>query len=126
MGARDLVESLGDGPLDELAGILSADAEWWVAGDPAKFPWAGSFIGPTGFLRFLAHLRGALEYQRFATIEVVDGGDSFVQIVDAAGIARATGRSFRSLIARSFTERGGKLVRVRSLYDTAAYERALF
>lgn len=125
MGARELVESLGDRPLDQVAGILAADAEWWVAGDPAKLPWAGSFIGPSGFLRFLAALRGALEYQRFNTIEVIDGGESFVQIVEAAGIARATRRPFESVIARSFTERGGKLVRVRSLYDTAAYERAL-
>lgn len=54
-------------------------------GQPRKLPWAGSFIGLGGFLRFLTALRGALEYQHFNTTEVIDGSESFVEIVDVAG-----------------------------------------
>ena len=111
--------------MERFSEILAGDAEWWVAGDPARLPWAGSFIGPQGFLRFLTALRAALEYQRFETIEVIDGGGTYVQVVNAAGVARMTGRPFESLIVRSFTEEAGRLIRVRSLYDTAAYERAV-
>ena len=123
--ARDLVEPLIDGTIDGLAGVLAEDAEWWVAGDPARLPWAGSFVGPDGFRRFLAALRQALEYRKFETVDVVDAGNSFIQIVQGAGVARSTGRSFSSLIARAFTEGDGKIVLVRTFYDTAAYERAL-
>ncbi|GAC1471427.1 MAG: hypothetical protein PVS3B2_17750 [Candidatus Dormibacteraceae bacterium] len=123
--ARALVEPLVDGPIDGLAGVLADDAEWWVAGDPARLPWAGSFKGPDGFRRFIEALRQALDYHKFETVDVVDAGNSFVQIVQGAGVARSTGRPFTSLIARVFTERDGRVILVRTFYDTAAYERAL-
>lgn len=123
--AADLLESVRGQPLEALADLLAEDAEWWVAGDPARFPWAGSFVGPDGFRKFLTHLRENLDYQRFDIIDTIDGGDRLVQIVDAAGVHRVTGRPFASLIARTFEVRDGRLVRVRSIYDTAAYDRAV-
>ena len=123
--AAELLESVHGQPLEAMAELLAADAEWWAAGDPARLPWAGSFVGPSGFRRFLTALRANLEYQRFEIIETIDGGDRFAQIVDAAGVGRANGRPFASLIARTFEASAGRIVRVRSVYDTAAYERAL-
>ena len=123
--ARVLVEPLVGGPIDGLAGVLADDAEWWVAGDPARLPWAGSFTGPAGFRRFMEALRQALDYHKFETVDIVDAGNSFVQIVQGAGVSRRTGRPFKSLIARAFTERDGKVILVRTFYDTAAYERAV-
>ena len=108
-----------------LGALLAEDGEWWVAGDPAILPWAGSFRGPAGFEQWRGALTGALDYQRFEIVETIDGGETFVEIIEAAGVARSTGRPFASRVARTFTERGGKLVRVCSFYDTAAYEKAV-
>ncbi len=123
--AQALLESVRGQPLDALADLLDSQAEWWAAGDRKSLPWAGTFIGPAGFREFLGSLRGALEYQQFDIIETIDGGHTLAQIIQAAGVCRANGRRFESVIARTFEEGGGRIIRVRSLYDTAAYERAL-
>jgi ketosteroid isomerase-like protein len=66
-----------------------------------------------------------MEYERFEPLEFLADGDTVIEIVFAAGRARATGRSFQSEVVRIWTFRDGKAVRVRSFYDTDAYSRAL-
>lgn len=48
-----------------------------------------------------------------------------IAIVLAAGRSIRTGRTFESHIVREYSFRGGRIVRVRNFYDTAAYERSL-
>jgi uncharacterized protein len=65
-----------------------------------------------------------MEYERFEPLEFFADGDTVIEIVSAGGHARATGRSFQSEVVRIWTFREGKAVRVRSFYDTRAYQRA--
>ena len=108
-----------------LYDLLADDVEWYVLGSPEELPWAGTFRGTEGVRRWLETLDEHMEYERFEPLEFFADGDTVIEIVLAGGHARATGRSFESEVVRVWTFREGKAVRVRSFYDTGAYERAL-
>jgi len=70
-------------------------------------------------------LNSVMEYERFEGEQYLSGGEDVAAIVQAAGHAKLTGRPFESAIVRVYTFSGGKIVRVRNYYDTAAYVDAL-
>jgi ketosteroid isomerase-like protein len=104
--------------------LLAHDVEWQVAGSPEVLPWAGTFVGRDAVRGWLETLDEHMEYDLFEPLEFLADGDTVVEIVQAAGRANVTGRPFESEIVRVWTFRGDEAVRVRSFYDTAAYERA--
>lgn len=120
-------------PLDLIRGLkvadmgahLADDAEWWVMGDPAILPFAGTYRGPDGFAEWLRRLRAAVTYDRFEVVEYIADGDKVVEIIEAAGSANANGRPYESRVVRVFTVRDAKIARVQSFFDTAEYARAL-
>ncbi len=105
---------------------LSDDAEWWVMGDPAILPFAGSFRGPQGYADWRKILDAHVTYDRFEVVQSVAAGDDVVQIIEAAGTANANGRRYESRVVRIFTVREGKIVRVQSFFDTAEYAKAIY
>jgi len=107
-----------------LFDLVADDVEWYVLGSPDELPWAGTFRGSDGVRRWMEVLDEHMEYERFEPIEFFADGDTVIEIVVAAGRARATGRSFQSEVVRIWTFRDEKAVRVRSFYDTDAYARA--
>ncbi len=107
-----------------LFDLVADDVEWYVLGSPDELPWAGTFRGSEGVRRWLEVLDEHMEYERFEPLEFFADGDTVLEIVFAAGHARATGIAFESEVVRIWTFREGKAVRVRSYYDTRAYERA--
>ena len=109
----------------DMGAHLADDAEWWVMGDPAVLPFAGSYRGPDGFAEWRRRLAIAVTYSRFKVIEYIADGEQVVEIIDAAGTANANGRAYESRVVRIFTVRGGKIARVQSFFDTAEYARAL-
>ena len=109
---------------DVLFGLLADDVEWQVAGSPDRLPWAGSVHGADGVQTWLETLNEHMNYERFELVEIYDDGETVVEVVLASGRAAASGRPFESEIVRIWTFRGNKAVRVRSYYDTGAYERA--
>jgi ketosteroid isomerase-like protein len=109
----------------DLRALLAPDAEWWVSGSPERLPFAGTFRGPEGFDHWRSALSAAVTYERFRVADEIASGDEVVHIIDAAGHANATGRPYASQVVRVFTVRDGRIVRVRSYFDTAAYEAAL-
>ncbi len=118
----DLVRGLR---VSEMGAHLAADAEWWVSGDPAILPFAGSYRGPEGFAQWLRDIRAAVTYERFEVIQYIADGDEVVEIIEAAGTANANGRRYESRVVRIFTVRGGTIVGVQSFFDTAEYAKAL-
>ena len=110
----------------EMGAHLADDAEWWVMGDPTVLPFAGSYRGPDGFAEWRRRLSAAVTYGRFEVIEHIADGDQVVEVIEAAGTANATGRSYESRVVRIFTVRDGRIVRVQSFFDTAEYAKALY
>ena len=108
-----------------LFDLVGDDVEWYVLGSPEELPWAGTFHGPDGVRRWMELLDEHMEYEHFEPLEFFADGDTVIEIVSAGGRARATGRPFESEVVRIWTFREGQAIRVRSFYDTGAYERSL-
>ena len=108
-----------------IATALADDVEWWAAGSSAQLPWAGTFYGPAGKDEWSRRLNSLMEYETFETPEYIAQDDQVVTVIRAAGHAIPTGRAFESEIVRIYTLHEGKIIRVRSYYDTAAYVAAL-
>ena len=107
------------------SGLLAEDVEWWVAGPRAALPFAGTWRGPDGVAEFHRILGETMRYDRTELKEYIVDGDNVAAIFVGEGIARATGKPFRSEIMRLYTFKDGKIVRVRNFYDTAAYVAAV-
>jgi ketosteroid isomerase-like protein len=107
-----------------LFDLLSDDVEWEVAGSPEVLPWAGTFRGRDAVRKWIETLDEHMDYERFEPLEFFADGDTVIELVLAGGRARASGRPFESEIVRIWSFRGDEVVRVRSFYDTAAYEQA--
>ena len=121
---HDPVES-GRLQWEPLFELLDEDVEWHALGPVELFPWAGTHRGHDGVRRWLEVLNTAMEYHRFDLRELYEDGETVVEVIDAAGVARATGKPFASEVVRVWTFRDGKAVRVRSYYDTHGYAAAL-
>ena len=122
---KALYESGGDRlDRDVLYDLLADDVEWRVAGAPDRLPWAGTVHGHDGVREWLEVLNHHLQYERFDPLEIFGDGETVVEVISAGGRAAVSGRPYESEIVRIWSFRGGKAVRVRSYYDTAAYERA--
>lgn len=107
------------------SGLLAQGAEWWVAGPPEILPFAGTWKGLEGVAEFQHHLGQTMRYDRVELQRYLVSGDDVAAIFLGEGIARVTGRPFRSEIVRMYTFRDRKIIRVRNYYDTAAYVAAV-
>jgi len=105
--------------------LLAEDVEWHALGPRELFAWAGAHGGHEGVRRWFAALNEAMAYSKFELVELYEDGDTVVEVIAAAGEARATRRAFASEVVRVWSFRRGKAVRVRSYYDTYAYALAL-
>lgn len=107
------------------SGLLAKDFEWWVAGPPGILPFAGTWKGLEGVEAFQKQLGQTMRYDKVEVQRYLVSGDDVAAIFLGEGIARATGRPFRSEIVRLYTFRDQKIVLVRNYYDTAAYVAAV-
>lgn len=124
---RQLHDSDESGRLrrDRVFELLDEDVEWHALGPPDLFPWAGTHRGHDGVRRWFDLLNDAMEYERFELLELYSDGETVVEVIAAAGKARATGAPFASEVVRVWTFNDGKAIRVRSYYDTQSYASAL-
>lgn len=107
------------------SGILADSVEWWVAGPRDVLPFAGTWRGVAGIREFERRLGAAMRYDRVDLQRYLVSGNDVAAIFIGAGIARASERPFESEIVRLYTFDGGRIVRVRNYFDTAAYVAAL-
>jgi ketosteroid isomerase-like protein len=124
---RQLHESDESGRLRRglLFELLDPQVEWHALGPADLFPWAGTHRGHDGVRRWFDVLNAALDYERFELVELYADDDAVIEVIAAAGKARATGATFASEVVRVWNFRNGKAVRVRSYYDTQVYAAAL-
>ena len=109
----------------DAAAFFADDVEWWAAGDPAVLPWAGTTRGIEAVRRQRKLVASLLDYVRVEIPEWIEGDGAVAALYDCTVVARATGRRFESMFVRIWTMTEGKIVRIRTFYDTAAYAAAL-
>jgi ketosteroid isomerase-like protein len=110
---------------DEFLAALADGVEFIALGDPDLLPWAGTFRGREGILEWRGRLVGALKYDAWEPLLWVGAGDLVLEVAHARGHARETGRSYESDIARVWTFREGKVIRLMTYYDTLGYALAI-
>lgn len=110
---------------EALFGLLDEDVEWEALGPTKLFPWAGTHRGHEGVRRWFELLDASLVYESFELRELYADGETVIEVIAAAGRARATHSPFASEVVRLWTFRDGKAIRVRSYYDTHNYASSL-
>jgi uncharacterized protein len=121
---RQFYEALGSGDMPAVLDLLSEDVEWVYQGPPA-IPFAGTRHGREGVAEFFSVLGETLEFERFEPREFVAQGDRVVVVGFERNLIKSTGRAFEQEWVHDFTLREGKISKVRSFEDTAAYVEAL-
>lgn len=109
------------------SGAFADSVEWFVPGPADVLPFAGTWRGLAGIAEFQQRLDVTMRYDRVELLEYLASANSVAAVFLGEGIARATGRPFRSEILRLYTfdPGSGLIVSVRNFYDTAAYVAAV-
>ena len=111
----------------QQSGALADSVEWVVPGPPDVLPFAGTWRGLAGMAEFTRRLDETMRYDRVELAEYVVSANTVGAVFLGEGVARSSGRPFRSEILRlySFDPAGRRIVRVRNFYDTHAYVAAV-
>lgn len=107
------------------SGMMSEDVEWFVPGPKEILPFAGTWKGADGITEFNRLLSATMRYDKTEIKEYIVDGDQVAAIFWGEGIAKATGKPFKSEILRLYTFKEGKIIRVRNFYDTSSYVAAV-
>jgi uncharacterized protein len=109
------------------SGALTDSVEWVVPGPRDVLPFAGTWRGLAGLEAFQAALDRTMRYDRVDLREYMVSANNVGAVFFGEGVARSTGRPFRSEILRLYTfdPATGRIVRVRNFYDTHAYVAAV-
>lgn len=107
------------------SGLMSEDVEWFVPGPKEILPFAGTWKGAEGISEFNRLLGSVMRYDKTEIKEYIVDGDHVAAIFLGEGIAKSTGKPFKSEILRLYTFKDGKIIRVRNFYDTASYVAAV-
>ncbi len=107
------------------SGKMSEDVEWYVPGPKGILPFAGLWKGVAGITEFNRLLNSTMRYDKVEIKEYLVDGDQVAAIFLAEGIAKGSGKPFKSEILRLYTFKKGKIIKVRNFYDTASYVSAV-
>lgn len=107
------------------SGMMAEDVEWFVPGPKDKLPFAGLWKGAEGVTEFHRLLDLTMQYDKVEIKEYIVDGDQVAAIFWGEGIAKSTGKPFKSEILRLYTFKDGKIIKVRNFYDTFSYVSAV-
>jgi ketosteroid isomerase-like protein len=119
---RGAYEAFARGDLDAVLAALDAQIEWHT---PATLPWSrGAYRGHAGVREYFTSFLTHLEAPRIVPDELLVCGDRVVGLGFERARARATGTAFAAEFAHIWTLRGGRVVRLHGIVDTATIRRA--
>lgn len=122
--AQQFYETLGRGDIPALLDFVADDIEWTYQG-PSAIPFAGTRHGREGVGEFFTLLDQTLEFEAFEPREFVAQGDTVVALGYERNRLKQSGRTVEQEWVHVFTFRDGKIVKVRSFENTAAFVAAL-
>ena len=103
---------------------LTDEIEWSIPG-PEVLPFAGTWKGAEGLWQLERHLQKAVRFDKVDLGKYLVSGNDVAAIFTVEAYARGTGRPFRTEVMRHYTLDEGRIVRIRSAYDTAAVAEAV-
>ena len=112
-------EAFAKGDIATVFTFIASDAEYVSIGPTDRIPWAGVYKGHDQIGQFFARLGGALEFQEFSAEEFIAQGDKLAVVLRGRYNARSTGKVFETSPQHIVTFRGGKIMKIVTLDDTA-------
>jgi uncharacterized protein len=117
--------AFGRGDIKSVLDVLDVKVDWQAAvGAGANVPTAGQRIGRAEVERFFGQLGESVDFKIYEPREFLAEGDKVVALGYYEGVARKTGRSFKSEWAMVFTLSAGRVVRMREYVDAQAINAA--
>jgi ketosteroid isomerase-like protein len=120
------LERLGAQDAAGLGELFAEKIDWFVPGDPALTPWAGTRSNKSDVPDYFHALWAALEPGKsVVSVEaVVTDGDEAVIFATFDHVAAPTGRPFHTDVAMRLTIMEGRITRMHLFEDTAAVATA--
>ncbi len=115
--------AFGRGDVAGLLRLIATDVVWDFP-QCAGIPWAGSFRGHDGVVRFLGTLAQTADIEVFEPRDFVAQGDKVAVLGHERLRIKSTQRSCEIHWAHSFLLRGGVIAEFREYTDTAAIAEA--
>lgn len=121
---QELYAAFGKANMPAILNQLDEAVDWYFVGRAQDVPFAGQRQGHAQMVDFFATIAATCDILEFGPHEVMALGDHVLALGHEQVRVKATGRIFETDWAHLFTVRGGKVVRVREFYDTAAMAEA--
>jgi ketosteroid isomerase-like protein len=121
---ESLYRAFGQGDMATILGLLAEDIDWYFNGRPEDVPFAGQRHGHQAMIEFFTTIAQTSAVYEFAPREVMAFDDKVLVLGHERVCALATDRIFETDWAHLYTIQGGKIVRLREYYDTAAMAAA--
>ena len=111
------------GDMDLWRSVVAEDVEWT---ESAGFPLAGTYRTPQGTIDGV-FTRLAEEWDEWTTHDdtYVADGEHVVVLARYSARNKATGKAMEARVAHSFTVRGGRIVRMEQIVDSATVRAAM-
>ena len=121
---EDLYAAFARGDIPFILERLSADAQFDNSDSP-EMPHGGTYRGKDGIGKFFANIGGAFDVQSFEAKSYLSSGDEVMTTGVWSGVARKTGKPFKSQWAMRFFVKNGKVTYAHVYEDTAVTAAAL-
>ena len=121
---QDLYTAFAKGDIPFILERLSTDVQFDNS-DSAEMPWGGTYRGKDGVGKFFANIGGAVDVKSFEPKTYLSSGDEVMTTGVWSGVARKTGKSFKSQWAMRFFVKNGRVTYAHVYEDTAVTAAAL-
>ena len=104
--------------VERIAVYLDDDVDWIVFGPVDLFPFFGQRSGRQAVLDMYADLEASLEIKSCERDSTLVDGDQAASMIRLTAVHKQTGRTLTMRLAHFAQFRGGKVVRMRALFDS--------
>ena len=122
---QQIYAAFGRGDIAAIVNEMADDVDWHaVVGAGPNVPTHGPRRGRKEVTKFFDQVATNLDFKRFEPQEFVAEGDKVIALGYYEGIAKPTGRGFKSEWVMVFTIQNGKVTRFREFADAVAITAA--
>lgn len=121
---RDIYAGFASGDMNAILANMDETIVWQHPGSGEGIPFAGTFEGKAGVLRFFELAMQSIDVLDQRVLELISDAGRVVVLGYEHMRVKSTGQEYRSNWVHLYTFRNGKIVQFEEFIDTAALRRA--